>query len=177
MSLLINIDNLLNKQRIESNRVEFKTGWNPASIYHSICAFANDIDDLGGGYVIVGVDTDENGVANRPVVGIDESRIDGILQEMIGYNAKIAPYYMPRTSVEDVDGKKVLVIWCPSGANRPYAVPENVTAKSITKEYCYVRCGSSSIIAKGEVLDELRDLSGRVPFDEKGNPEISLDDN
>ncbi len=88
-----------------------------------ICAFANDIDDLGGGYVIVGVDTDENGVANRPVVGIDESRIDGILQEMIGYNAKIAPYYMPRTSVEDVDGKKVLVIWCPSGANRPYAVP------------------------------------------------------
>ena len=103
MSLLINIDNLLNKQRIESNRVEFKTGWNPASIYHSICAFANDIDDLGGGYVIVGVDTDENGVANRPVVGIDESRIDGILQEMIGYNAKIAPYYMPRTSVEDVD--------------------------------------------------------------------------
>ena len=122
MSLLINIDNLLNKQRIESNRVEFKTGWNPASIYHSICAFANDIDDLGGGYVIVGVDTDENGVANRPVVGIDEGRIDGILQEMIGYNAKIAPYYMPRTSVEDVDGKKVLVIWCPSGANRPYAV-------------------------------------------------------
>ena len=123
MSLLINIDNLLNKQRIESNRVEFKAGWNPASIYHSICAFANDIDDLGGGYVIVGVDTEEYGVANRPVVGIDEGRIDGILQEMIGYNAKIAPYYMPRTSVEDVDGKKVLVIWCPSGANRPYAVP------------------------------------------------------
>lgn len=176
MSLLINIDNLLNKQRIESNRVEFKTGWNPVSIYHSICAFANDIDDLGGGYVIVGVDTDENGVANRPVVGIDESRIDGILQEMIGYNAKLAPYYMPRTSVEKVNGKKVLVIWCPSGVNRPYTVPENVTAKSITKEYCYVRCGSSSIIAKGEVLDELRDLSGRIPFDEKGNPEISLDD-
>ena len=38
------------------------------------------------------------------------------------------------------------------------------------------KCGYSSIIAKGEVLDELRDLSGRVPFDEKGNPEISLDD-
>ena len=49
MALAVNIEDLLNKQRIESNRVEFKKGWNPASIYHSVCAFANDIDDLGGG--------------------------------------------------------------------------------------------------------------------------------
>ena len=52
MALAININDLLNKQRIESNRIEFKKGWNPGSIYHSICAFANDIDDLGGGYII-----------------------------------------------------------------------------------------------------------------------------
>jgi predicted HTH transcriptional regulator len=57
MALATNINDLLNKQRIESNRIEFKKGWNPASIYHSICAFANDFDDLGGGYIIVGVDT------------------------------------------------------------------------------------------------------------------------
>ena len=48
MALAININNLLNKQKIESNRIEFKKGWNPGSIYHSICAFANDFDDLGG---------------------------------------------------------------------------------------------------------------------------------
>ena len=51
MSLPINIEDLLNKQKIESNRIEFfagqsgkaehKKGWNPASIYHSVCAFAN----------------------------------------------------------------------------------------------------------------------------------------
>ena len=83
--------------------------------YHSICAFANDFEDLGGGYIIVGVDTDENGVAKRPVVGVPEEQIDDILQDMIGYNAKFGPYYMPRTSTEDVDGKKVLVIWCSTG--------------------------------------------------------------
>lgn len=33
MALAINIDDLLNKQRIESNRIEFKKGWNPVSIY------------------------------------------------------------------------------------------------------------------------------------------------
>lgn len=59
MALAININDLLNKQKIESNRIEFKKGWNPASIYHSVCAFANDFDDLGGGYIVVGVDTDE----------------------------------------------------------------------------------------------------------------------
>ena len=56
MALATNINDLLNKQKIESNRIEFKKGWNPGSIYHSICAFANDFDDLGGGYIIVGVD-------------------------------------------------------------------------------------------------------------------------
>ena len=177
MALAININDLLNKQKIESNRIEFKKGWNPASIYHSVCAFANDFDDLGGGYIVVGVDTDETtGVAIRPVEGIPTEKIDGILQDMIGYNNKISPYYMPRTSVEEIDGKYVLVIWCPAGINRPYSVPENVTAKSNTKEYFYVRSGTSSIIAKGEVLDELRELASRVPFDERGNPDIKIED-
>ena len=175
MALAINIDDLLNKQRIESNRIEFKKGWNPVSIYHSVCAFANDFDDLGGGYIVVGVDTDDKtGVAIRPVEGIPIEEIDDILQDMVGYNNKIAPYYMPRTSTED--GKTVLVIWCPAGINRPYSVPENVTAKNGSKEYFYIRSGTSSIIAKGEVLDELRELASRVPFDERGNPDIRLED-
>ena len=41
---------------------------------------------------------------------------------------------MPRTSVEEVDGKQVLVIWCPAGINRPYSVPENVT-KEVKERY------------------------------------------
>lgn len=64
MALAINIEDLLNKQKIESNRIEFfagqsgkaerKKGWNPASIYHSVCAFANDFNDLGGGFILAG---------------------------------------------------------------------------------------------------------------------------
>ena len=56
MSLPINIEDLLHRNKVESNRVEFKKGWNPASIYHTICAFANDLDNLGGGYIVVGVE-------------------------------------------------------------------------------------------------------------------------
>lgn len=47
MALPINIEDLLRKQKIEGNRIEFKSGWNPDSIYHSICAFANDFDNIG----------------------------------------------------------------------------------------------------------------------------------
>ena len=176
MALAINIEELLNKQKIESNRIEFKKGWNPVSIYHSVCAFANDFDDLGGGYILVGVDSDDAGMAIRPVDGVPIGKIDGILQEMIGYNNKVSPYYMPRTSVEEVDGKQVLVIWCPAGINRPYSVPENVKTKWGSKEYFYIRNGTSSIIAKGEVLEDLRELASRVPFDERGNSDIKLED-
>ena len=119
---------------------------------------------------------DDTGMAIRPVEGVPVEKIDGILQEMVSYNNKMSPYYMPRTSVEEVDGKQVLVIWCPAGINRPYSVPENVTAKNGSKEYFYIRSGTSSIIAKGEVLDELRELASRVPFDERGNPDIKVED-
>lgn len=45
MALAINIEDLLNKQKLESNRIEFKKGWNLGSIYHSICAFANPVHE------------------------------------------------------------------------------------------------------------------------------------
>ena len=54
MALAINIEDLLNKQKIESNRIEFKKGWNPVSIYHSVYAFANDFNDIGGGLILAG---------------------------------------------------------------------------------------------------------------------------
>ena len=38
MVLPINIEYLLYKRKIEGNRIEFKKGWNPADIYHCICA-------------------------------------------------------------------------------------------------------------------------------------------
>ena len=113
MALPINIEDLLNKRKIEGNRIEFKKGWNPADIYHSICAFANDFDNLGGGYILVGVEQHDNGLAKRPVAGINIEAVDGILKQMVGFNNMFDPYYLPRTSVEEVDGQQVLVIWAP----------------------------------------------------------------
>ena len=50
MALPINMDDLINQRVVESTRIEFKGDWNPNPIIHSICAFANDNDNVGGGY-------------------------------------------------------------------------------------------------------------------------------
>ena len=174
MAIPINIEDLLNKRKVESNRIEFKTGWNPQSIYHSICAFANDIDNLGGGYILVGVE-EENGIAKRPVKGLPIEQLDKIQKEMVGYNNLIEPFYAPRISVEEVDGQNILAIWVPSGTERPYTAPENVMAK-LKKPVFYVRYGTSSIDAKGDLLDQLREMSEKVPFDDRGNENVRLED-
>ena len=85
MPLPINILDLLKGRIIEQDRVEFKAGWNPDAIYRSICAFANDIENIGGGYIIIGVE-EENGVAKLPVKGIPFEQIDAIQRNMIGLN-------------------------------------------------------------------------------------------
>lgn len=85
MLLPININDLLGAKTVESNRIEFKEGWNPDAIYRSICAFGNDFDNSGGGYIVIGV-AEEQGRAKRPVKGLTTEQIARIQQEMIGYN-------------------------------------------------------------------------------------------
>lgn len=131
MAIPVNIEDLLHKRKIESTRIEFKTGWNPDKIYHTICAFANDFDNIGGGYIVVGVQEEENtGIAKRPVTGIPIEELDKIQRDMIGFNHKIEPFYLPRIDVQEIDGKYVLLIWVPAGVNRPYNVRERVTASN-----------------------------------------------
>ena len=51
MSLPLNIDDLIHQRKVESARIEYKKDWNPEKDLHSVCAFANDIDNWGRGYI------------------------------------------------------------------------------------------------------------------------------
>lgn len=55
MPLPISVSNLISGRTIESSRIEYKRGWNPEKVLHTICAFANDYENIGGGYIIIGV--------------------------------------------------------------------------------------------------------------------------
>ena len=64
MSLPINIKDLVNGKAVEWERLEFKKDWNPEPIIHTLCAFANDMNNWGGGYIIVGIEEKDGNQVN-----------------------------------------------------------------------------------------------------------------
>jgi ATP-dependent DNA helicase RecG len=174
MSILVNIEDLLSGEIIEGTRMEFKEGWNPAAIMRSVCAFANDFENEGSGYIIIGV-KDNEGKALRPVKGFNPDKLESIEKELIGYCNLIKPSYFPRLSLEAIDGKYVLVIWVPAGSNRPYKVPDDVKAKN--KQYNFrIRYRSNSIVPNDEQETELIQLTAKIPFDDRVHTHFSVDE-
>ncbi len=109
------------------------------------------------------------------MVGIGIKIIEDIEKEMIGFNNLIKPVYYPKTSIEEVDGKHVFVIWVPAGMDRAYQVPDEVNAKEKKYNY-YIRYNSSSIVAKGQNLNELLEISSHTPYDDRGNRNAEISD-
>ena len=174
MPLPLNVEDLLTSRTVESERVEFKEGWNPDAIYRSICAFANDLDNTGGGFILVGV-VEAAGIAQRPVKGLTAAELATIQLRMIGFNNLIRPVYNPKISIENIDGQQILVIWVPGGSNRPYEVPEQITATRKSYFY-YIRRNASSVKAEHETRQELIALANQVPFDDRSNNDASITD-
>jgi ATP-dependent DNA helicase RecG len=174
MSILINIADLLYSQVVEGTRIEYKSAWNPVPVLRTICAFANDFENEGSGYIVIGVE-EKDGFPLRPVKGYEPKNYDKHCREILNYCHQIQPVYMPRLSLEEIDGKHVLVIWCPAGANRPYQVPDDVTSKH--RNYNYrIRYEANSIIPNEEQTTELIQLTAKIPFDDRVNHTASVQD-
>lgn len=174
MAMPININDLIDCRVVESNRVEFISGWNPTPIIHSICAFANDIDNVGGGYIVVGVE-ENDGTPVLPVKGIPQERVDGILKELIGLCHMIEPLYYPAVEPVLFQGKYIIVIWVSGGHGRPYKAAKDVHSDKSTKLY-YIRKFSSTIVASPEEEKELFYISTDIPFDDRPNLAADVSD-
>lgn len=176
MALPINIEDLISARTVESDRIEYKEGWNPDAIYRSICAFANDFDNIGAGYILIGLaENPSTKTAVRPVKGLSTQQIGEIQHEMIGYNNLLRPYYAPRLFVEEVDGQQIIVLWVNGGRERPYEVPEAVTARHKIWKY-FIRKYASSIEPKGTEKEELILLANNVPYDDRVNTDAEVSD-
>jgi len=174
MALHLNVEELLSARTVESDRIEYKEGWNPDAIYRSICAFANDFDNTGGGYILIGVaENVQTKIADRPVKGLNTNEIGNIEQAMIGFNNLLKPYYAPKMFIEEVDNKQIIVLWILAGRERPYEVPETITAKHKSWKY-FIRKYASSIEAKGLEKEELITLSNNIPYDDRANKQASI---
>ena len=121
--LPVRLADLLTDRKVETDRLEYKEGWNPVPILRTVCAFANDFHNYGGGYVIVGV-AEKDGNPLLPPSGLPVGQLNRIQRELLQYANLIHPHYLPILAIEEIENTSVLVIWCPGGQDRPYRVPK-----------------------------------------------------
>lgn len=175
MSLPINIKDLINRRVVENARVEYKRNWNPETILHSICAFANDIDNWGGGYIIIGIE-EENGMPKFPIEGLKKESIDRINKELLQKCNLIEPRYIPIVEQTTFEGADIIVIWVPGGESRPYKCPvafPSIKSEKYEKAY-YIRKLSNTIRANPLEEKELFMLADNVPFDDRANMKAEI---
>lgn len=55
MAIPTNMKSLLSGEVVEWARIEYKETWDAAASLKTIFAFANDLDNWGGGYIVIGV--------------------------------------------------------------------------------------------------------------------------
>ena len=173
MSLPINIKDLVHGHSVEWERLEFKRGWNPENVVRTMCAFANDMNNWGGGYIVIGVEAND-GLPVLPPAGLEQNQLDKIQNEVLVLGNRIQPTYLPIMQPYMLDGRHILILWCPAGDFRPYSAPSTMGDKA--QRHYYIRSGSSTVAAKNETLRRMYELAARVPFDDRIHQEATIDD-
>lgn len=107
MAIPTNIKTLLSGNVVEWARIEFKETWNAEASLKTICAFANDIDNWGGGYIVIGV-KEQDGRPSFPLQGVPPEKIDAYQKDLLNKCKLIQPEYLPIVEVVDYEGKSLL---------------------------------------------------------------------
>jgi ATP-dependent DNA helicase RecG len=176
--LPINLDDLLYMSSIESARVEFKASWDEKTtgpqIIRTICAFANDFQNLNGGYIVLGV-AQQDAKAVLPPKGLTPAEVEAAQNWIRGRCNTIDPVYPAILSPEVVEGRHILVVWAPGSQARPHQAPDG-TDKGTRK--FYIRLGASTVDADAqpELKSQLIQLTARVPFDDRRAQQASIHD-
>ena len=174
MAIPTNIKTLLSGEVVEWARIEFKETWNAEASLKSVCAFANDLDNWGGGYIVIGVEENE-GQPIHPLKGVPTDKIDACQKNILEKCKLIRPAYMPIVEVTDYENKKFIVLWCPGGDNRPYSAPKTM-AKDNKERIHYIRKMSNTVEPSDDEEKDLFNLANRIPFDDRVNHQAEISD-
>ena len=174
MAIPTNIKTLLSGSVVEWARIEFKETWDPEASLKTVCAFANDLDNWGGGYIVIGVEED-NGRPVYPLKGIPFDKIDAYQKNILAKCKLIRPAYMPIAEVVDYTDKKFIVLWCPGGDNRPYSSPKTM-AKDNKERIYYIRKMSNTVEPSDDEVKDLFSLANKIPFDDRVNHQAEISD-
>ena len=179
MSLIlpINLENLLACSGVESQRVEFKASWDDKTtgyqVLKTICAFANDLHNLNGGYLVIGV-AEKDGRAVLPPAGLTEQALEKAQKWIRGRCNKLDPPYQPILSPELLDGRHLLVVWAPPSDTKPHRAPDGEKGP---RRY-WVRLGAETVNAeeKAYLSRMLMEQTARVTWDDCRAMDATLED-
>ena len=174
MAIPTNIKTLLSGDVVEWARIEFKETWDPATSLKTVCAFANDLDNWGGGYIVIGVKED-NGRPMYPLLGVPLDKLDAYQKDIYAKCKLIRPAYTPIIGIETYQDKTFIILWCPGGDSRPYSSPKTM-AKDNKERIHYIRKASNSVEPSDDEEKDLFNLANRVPFDDRVNHEAEMSD-
>jgi ATP-dependent DNA helicase RecG len=174
MALPININELVNGKIVEWERIEFKEGWNPEKVLHTMCGFANDLNNWGGGYIIIGI-KEKNGKPALPPLGLKQNQMDAMQKKLLELCHLLTPHYFPVAVPEVFQKKHILILWCPGGETRPYKAPLHLGEKKSPQVY-FVRRFSSTVKANHAEELQLMQLAAKVPFDDRINHNAKIED-
>ncbi len=143
--------------RWEDLHTEFKERVdNPDDLAASLVAFAN----TDGGQLVIGVRRD------RTIVGVADADAEHRRVDMVAYNNCEPPLTVLQESVE-VEGKRVVVVNVPKGAQRPYRT---------NRGRYYIRTTSGRRDASREELLRLFQATESLYYDETPLPRLGLSD-
>ena len=174
MAIPTNIKTLLSGNVVEWARIEFKETWDAEASLKTVCAFANDLDNWGGGYIVIGVE-ENNGRPVYPLKGVPADKIDFYQKSILAKCKLIRPAYMPIAEVVDYENKKFIVLWCPGGDSRPYSSPKTM-AKDNKERIHYIRKMSNTVEPSDDEEKDLFNLANRIPFDDRVNHQADISD-
>ena len=173
--LPVNVERLVQSRSVESARIEFKSGWDEHTsgkqAMRTICAFANDYQNLHGGYIIFGV-AEESGRPVLPPAGLTPAEIERAQRWLRGQCRAMRPPLEPILAPDVLQDRAVLVVRIPTSQSRPHRWPDD------QGQWRYwIRVGESTVDAeKSGRLDMLLEQTGRVPWDDRAALDARLED-
>ena len=165
MAIPIGISRLTGLGRAGSDLTEFMAEPEPSALLHTICAFANDIRNAGGGYIVLGAEPVPETHDIR-ISGIAPDSADAMLRMVSEISRLIIPFYEPKAETVMHEGKRLIVLRCKGGRGRPYTAPDDADAPESGRR-CYIRKQGRSVPAAPHDENRLWLLSLGTPYDER----------